>query len=389
MISFVKISAAIAILSLFFSCNNRNSSDVPTPLTKKNYQWNEFTMGADLSYVNQVEDYGGVYKDSGKVKDLFQIMKNHGTNLVRVRIWHTPKWVGSLNNGKVYYNLFDIEKTIRRAKEAGMAVNLDFHYSDTWADPGNQETPAAWKGLSLNTLTDSIYNYTLQVLNYLQSKDLVPEMVQVGNETNNGMIWPSGKVTGNNFAAFSQLLNAGIKAVRNFSATSAIKPKIILHVAQINNADYWAKGITSNGVTDYDILGLSHYTKWSGVKTMQGVTDSIRQFTSRYGKTVMVVETAYPHTGDNADSYTNIFSAADSAQGYGVSKEGQYKYLKDLTQAIIAGGGKGIMYWEPAWISSRLNDGWGIGSSWENNALFDFNGNALPSIDYMNYPYKF
>ncbi len=203
------------------------------------------------------------------------------------------------------------------------------------------------------------------------------------------MIWPLGKVTGNNFDAFSQLLNAGIKAVRKFSATSIVKPKIILHVAQMDNADYWAKGITSKGVTDYDIFGLSHYTKWSNVKTMTGVTDSIRQFISRYGKTVMIVETAYPFTGDNADKYNNIFSLADSAQGYGISKEGQFRYLKDLTQAVIAGGGKGIMYWEPAWISSRLNDGWGTGSSWENNALFDFDGNALPAIDYMNYTYKF
>jgi arabinogalactan endo-1,4-beta-galactosidase len=389
MIPLAKICFAIVALSLFFSCNDKNTSDPPVTPVKKNYQWNEFAMGADLSFVNQVEDYGGVYKDSGKVKDLFQVMKNHGANTVRVRIWHNPRWVGALNGGKMYYDLMGTEKTIQRAKAAGMAVNLDFHYSDTWADPGNQEPPAAWKDLPLNTLSDSIYNYTLQVLNYLQSKDLVPEMVQVGNETNNGMIWPSGKVTGNNFAAFSQLLNAGIRAVRNFSATSTIKPKIILHVAQMDNADYWAKGITSKGVTDFDIFGLSHYTKWSNVKTMQGVTDSIRQFISRYGKTVMVVETAYPFTGDNADNYNNIFSPADSAQGYGVSKDGQYKYLKDLTQAIIAGGGKGIMYWEPAWISSRLNDGWGTGSSWENNALFDFNGNALPAIDYMNYTYKF
>jgi arabinogalactan endo-1,4-beta-galactosidase len=389
MICLSKICASIVVSGLLFSCNSKNDPDVPTPLAKKNYPWNEFAMGADLSYVNQVEDYGGIYKDSGKVKDLFQIMRTHGANVVRVRIWHNPKWVAALNGGNKYYDLIGTEQTIQRAKAAGMAVNLDFHYSDTWADPGNQETPAAWKGLSLNTLTDSIYNYTLQVLNYLQSKDLVPEMVQVGNETNNGMIWPSGKVTDNNFDAFSQLLNAGIRAVRNFSATSIIKPKIILHVAQMDNADYWARGITSKGVTDFDIFGLSHYTKWSNVKTMQGVTDSIRQFISRYGKTVMVVETAYPFTGDNADGYNNIFSPADSAKGYGVSKEGQYSYLKDLTQAIIAGGGKGIMYWEPAWISSGLNDGWGVGSSWENNALFDFNGNALPAIDYMNYSYKF
>jgi arabinogalactan endo-1,4-beta-galactosidase len=270
-----------------------------------------------------------------------------------------------------------------------MAVNLDIHYSDRWADPDHQETPAAWKNLALPQLKDSVYQYTLRVLNYLKSKNLTPEMVQVGNENNNGILWPTGKVSGNDFKAFAQLLNSGIKAVRDFSATSSIKPKIILHVAQIQFADFWTKGITQNGVTDFDILGLSHYTKWSTVQTMQAVSDSIRQLVNRFGKTVMVVETAYPWTGENADSYNNIFSPADAAPGYAVSKEDQLRYMKDLTQAIINGGGKGIMYWEPAWISSKLNDGWGVGSSWENNAFFDFSGNALIGLDFMNLKYTF
>ena len=111
-----------------------------------------------------------------------------------------------------------------------MAVNLDIHYSDRWADPDHQEIPAAWKNLDLNQMKDSVYQYTLQVLTYLKSKNLVPEMVQVGNENNNGILWPIGKVNGNDFKAFAQLLNSGIRAVRDFSVNSAIKPKIILHV---------------------------------------------------------------------------------------------------------------------------------------------------------------
>jgi arabinogalactan endo-1,4-beta-galactosidase len=365
------------------------SDKVSAQLTQKKYKWDEFVMGADLSYVNQVEDYGGVYKDSGKQADPFEIFRNHGANVVRVRLWHTPKWVADLNNGKYYYDLAGTEQTIRRAKQAGMAVNLDIHYSDRWADPDHQEIPAAWKNLDLNQMKDSVYQYTLQVLNYLKAKNLVPEMIQVGNENNNGILWPTGKVDGNNFNAFAQLLNSGIKAVRDFSVSSDIKPRIILHVAQLQFADFWTKGIIQNGVTDFDILGLSHYTKWSTVQSMQAVTDTIRQLVNRFGKTVMVVETAYPWTGDNGDAYNNIFSPADAAPGYKLSKEDQYRYMKDLTQAIIKGGGKGIMYWEPAWISSRLNDGWGIGSSWENNAYFDFNGNLLPVADFMQFSYEF
>ncbi len=386
---FLVFSFASFIL-LAFTCKKKNEVPSPTnPDQKTFYKWDQFSMGVDLSYVNQVEDYGGKYKDSGQVRDLFRIMKDHGANTVRVRLWHTPQWVAALNNGKMYYDLAGTEKTIRRAKENGMAVNLDIHYSDRWADPAHQETPEAWKNLSLDVLKDSVYDYTLAVLNYLKTKNLVPEMVQVGNETNSGMLWPLGKVENNNWQNFASLLNSGIKAVRDFSITSSIKPKIILHVAQLQNATYWTNNLISNGVTDFDILGLSHYAKWSTVKTMNEVESMIRTFKNTYGKQVMVVETAYPWTGNNADSYGNIISAADKAEGYEVSQQEQFRYMKDLTQAIIRGGGSGVMYWEPAWISSQLNDGWGIGSSWENNAFFDFDGNALPVIDHMCQSYQF
>jgi arabinogalactan endo-1,4-beta-galactosidase len=214
-------------------------------------------------------------------------------------------------------------------------------------------------------------------------------MVQVGNETNNGMCWPTGKIVNNNFSSYAELLKIGIKAVRDFSVSSSIKPKVIIHEAQLQTASWWMQGITNAGVTDYDILGLSHYTKWSTVKTMQGVTDTIRKLVNTYGKTVMVVETGFPWTTGNADSYNNIFSVADAAPGYSISVNDQLRFLKDLTQAVMDGGGNGIQYWEPAWITSRLNDSWGIGSGWDNVTLFDFSGNVLPGADYMCYRYKF
>ena len=122
---------------------------------------------------------------------------------------------------------------------------------------------------------------------------------------------------------------------------------------------------------------------------MQGVTDTIRKLVNNYNKTVMIVETGYPWTTGNGDSYNNIFSANDAAPGYAISFDDQFRYLKDLTQAIINGGGKGVQYWEPAWITSRLNDSWGIGSGWDNVTLFDFSGNVLKGADHMCYPYKF
>jgi len=373
-------------LSVLLSCNRNNAGQ---ETEKKIYAWNEFSMGVDLSYVNQVQEYGGIYKENNTEKDPFLILKEKGANTVRVRLWHTPTWTAGLNNGKMYCDLYDAEKTIRRAKQLGMAVSLDFHYSDRWADPAHQDTPAAWSGLVLSVLKDSLYNYTLSVLNYLKSKDLVPEMVQIGNETNNGMCWPVGKAENNNFENFAELLNSGIKAVRDFSQTSAIKPKIILHEAQLQTANWWMQHLYTRNVTDFDIIGLSHYAKWSDVKTMQGVTDSLKALKTRFGKPVMIVETAYPWTGANADTYNNIFSAADTAQGYGISLDEHLRYMKDLVQAVINAGGIGVQYWEPAWITSSLNDGWGIGSAWENNAFFDFHGNVLPITGYMTFKYKF
>lgn len=377
---------------VFSSCSKaKKDTTVTTPVSDKVfYTTSQFVMGADLSYVNEVGDYGGVYKDSGKVKDPFTIFKEHGTNLVRVRLWHNPQWQKPLNGGKMYNDLYDVEKTIQRAKNAGMAVNLDIHYSDTWADPDHQAIPAAWTGLNLAVIKDSVYNYTMAVLNYLKTRNLVPEMVQVGNETNSGMLWPVGQTSGTNFTAFCTLLKSGIKAVRDFSATSTIKPQVILHVAQLQNAAFWCSNvITAGGVLDFDVIGLSHYSKWSTVNTMEAITTTISNLKNTYGKKVMIVETGYAFTTANADSYNNIIDATSQVSGYPITPQGQYSYMKDLTQAVIAGGGTGIMYWEPAWITSTMKDLWGTGSSWDNMCLFDNSGNTLPAMDYMTYPYKF
>lgn len=372
------------VIAMQLSCHKTKSQ----PAVVKQYNWQEFVMGADLSYVNEIEDAGAVYKMDGKATDPFVIFKTIGTNTIRVRLWHNPVWKKATSNGKMYSDLYDVEKTIRRAKEQGMAVSLDLHYSDTWADPGNQTTPAAWTGLSLAILKDSVYNYTLNVLNYLKSKNLVPEMIQVGNENNSGILWPAGQVLNNDYQNFADLLKSGIKAVRDFSTTSTIKPQIILHVAQIQNAEYWMDQLVSKGVTDFDIMGLSHYYKWSTVNDMNEIGKKITLFKTKYQKKIMIVETAFPWTSQNADTYNNILYTADPSIGiYPVSKEGQQQYLKELTKQLFNNGGSGIIYWEPAWITSPMRDAWGTGSAWENAAYFDFTGNLLTAESFMKQTY--
>lgn len=397
-ISTKNIRLYVGLISAFIlmsaaSCKKTQGGDTPLIPTTPNrvfYTPDKFVMGADLSYVNQVQDYGGVFKDSTKVKDPYVLCKERGTNLVRVRLWHSPTWTAPLNNGKMYSDIVDVAKTIKRAKDAGMTVNLDLHYSDTWADPNKQDLPKVWEGLPLSILKDSVYNYTLSVLNYLKIRNLTPEMIQVGNENNNGMCWQTGKIVNNNFQPFADLLKSGIKAVRDFSTTSTIKPQVIIHVAQLQNAEWWADGvINKGGVTDYDILGLSHYYQWSTVNNMADIGTIIKNLKTKYGKKIMIVETAYSWTTANADSYNNIMSDPSKTPQYPLTSEGQYSYMKDLTQTVITAGGTGIMYWEPAWITSSMKDLWGTGSSWENNALFDFSGNALQGFDFMTYAYKF
>ncbi|HAI84784.1 MAG TPA: arabinogalactan endo-1,4-beta-galactosidase [Chitinophagaceae bacterium] len=372
-----------------FSACSKNNSTANNDTANPKYSWQQFAFGVDLSYVNALEQYGVKYQANGITTDAYTALANAGANVVRVRLWHNPQWHASLHNGKIYNDLADVTNTIRRAKQLGMAVNLDIHYSDTWADPAHQTTPAAWQQANLATLQDSVYNYTLRVLQHLAAQNLTPEMVQVGNETNSGMLWPYGKVENGQFANFASLLNAGIRAVRNFSQNSGIKPKIILHVAQFQNGQYWLNGIMRAGVTDFDIVGVSHYQQWSTLSSMEDVALFVTNLKQLSGnKQVMVVETAYAWTNGFADNYPNIITT-QPWNGYGVSKTEQQRYLTTLTQQVIRGGGSGVMYWEPAWITSGMRDLWNTGSPWENATLFDFDGKLLPSAAFMTERYRF
>jgi arabinogalactan endo-1,4-beta-galactosidase len=372
--------ALIIVSFLLLSCNQNdpidnpddNGGEVADTTTLK------FYFGADLSSVNMVETYGAVYKDSGKVRDPFILFRNHGCNLVRVRLFNNPDAKGGYSQyyKPGYCGLKDVSRTIKRAKDAGMKVCLDFHYSDTWADPANQKIPLAWQGLPLLILKDSLYNYTLAVLNSLKNQNLTPEMVQIGNEINPGILLPVGEST----IALATLLNSGIKAVRDFSKSSAIKPKIVIHYADNENAVNRFTNLKNAGVIDYDIMGISYYDQWAKIK-FGALTSVIRQLKSQFTHDVMVVETAYQWTNSSRDGV--VYTKQIQLNGFPVSSDGQYQYLKALTQAVIDGGGNGIIYWEPAWIKSSLS--WGQ----EIQSMFDFDGNVLPAINYMNYNYNF
>jgi arabinogalactan endo-1,4-beta-galactosidase len=377
-----KIPALLPFIAIAFALTTAQSCRKADVLGKT-----KFVMGADLSYVNQILDHGGVYRENGAVKDPYLLFRDHGANLVRLRIWHNPVWTAEVYGtpgGKIYNGFDDVRNAIRRSKEAGLAVNLDFHYSDTWADPANQKVPTAWKYLDYNTLCDSVYRYTYSVLKSLDESGLMPEMVQIGNEINPGFLLPVGSHTAFGWKQLGGLLNSGIRAVREVSAASDTKTQIILHIAQPENVREFFGNLTRWGeVTDFDVVGFSYYSKWSDIPIGK-ISWYVSEFKKAYGKEVMIVETAYPWTDADADTYNNIFSPADSIPGYPLTPEGQLRFLTDLTQAVRDGGGMGIMVWEPAWITSAVKDPWGTGSSWDNCTFFDFDGNLHTGIDFMS-----
>ena len=383
--------AFILILALV-SCKKPGNGNTNPAETRKYYKPSEFVMGADLSYVNNILDHGGVYKDSGNVTDPYQIFQKYGANVIRFRLFYNPAWTKTVYgaSGTQMYNDFaDVKKSIIKTKAAGMQVCLDFHYSDTWADPSKQHKPAAWDTLTrVNVLSDSVYNYTFRILNNLGYSGLMPEYVQIGNEINPGFLLPQGNRWNGNEANMILLLNSGIKAVRDAGASNSIKPKIIIHIAQPENVIAWFNSLAIKGLIDYDIIGISYYYIWSTVN-LTDVHTYISQVKTTYNKDVMIMETAYPWTTLNADSYANTISISKLASGYQATTDGQYHYLLALTQEIINGGGKGIFYWEPAWITSNLKDLWGTGSSWDCNTFFDFQGEVLQGINFMTYHYKF
>jgi arabinogalactan endo-1,4-beta-galactosidase len=360
---------------------------------KNDKVWNttdQFVMGADLSYVNQILDHNGVYRDSGIIAEPYKIFKDYGANVIRFRLFHTPAWTKELygeSGTQMYNDYYDVKLGIEHAKSQGMKVLLDFHYSDTWADPGKQYIPAAWESISLEVLLDSVYEYTYSVLDKLNKAGLMPEYVQIGNEINPGLLLPLGDRWSKTDDMVS-LLNAGIEAVKNVTHYEGIQPEIMIHIAQPENALTWFEGLQSKGLIDFDIIGFSYYSKWSEVN-IENISNYISVMKKDFGKDVMILETAYPWTTEFADGYPNIFGPNDSESDYPATQEGQYRYLVKLTQEIIDGGGKGIFYWEPAWITSHVKTQWGQGSAWENNALFDFNGNPVSGMNFMTYPYDF
>jgi arabinogalactan endo-1,4-beta-galactosidase len=353
-----------------------------------------FYFGTDLSYIREMEDCGAGFKENGVLKDPFEIMRDHGCNLVRLRLWHTPSWYDQLNLGNRYSDFNDVVFAIFRAKSFGMQVLLDFQLSDTWADPTHQVVPAAWAGVvdNLPVLQDSLYQYIYRTLNDLALGLVLPDIVQIGNETNKGILL-SQAVNDQGWSVDwtrnAALFNSAIAAVRQVESETGSPIKIALHIADPSELNWWMGQFWTNGVQDFDIIGMSYYHQYHQ-DLIPDVGDVISNMKNTYpGKAVMILETAYPWTSAFDDSAANLLHTV--YPGYPFSPANQEKWMEDLTQVVIDHGGSGVVYWEPGWVSTDCFTQYGKGSNWENCTFFDFNDNLINDggVAWMSANYDF
>lgn len=381
-----------------------------------------FIRGADVSSYLAEKESGVVYKDfDGKELDdkgFFDLLAQSGINCIRLRLWNDPKNEHGDTYGAGHCDLETVSKIGKLATDSGLSIMIDFHYSDFWADPQKYKAPKAWENLSFDDKKQALFDYTKESVKTLFDEGVNLTMVQIGNEINNGM---SGETE---VSKINELLAQGSSAVREASEEAGRDVKIAIHYTNTleDETTDLINGLKTDNI-DYDMLGLSFYTFWHG--TPQELSERIKELKELTGKEIYIAETSYGYTFNDGDGSGNNFSAdATLTLDYDVSVQGQANAVRDVIEAANNGGAFGVFYWEPAWIPVEVYDpeapdsdevlernkaawdahgsGWGSsgaigydpdvtqanGSGWDNQALFDNNGNPLESLNVFKYVFS-
>ena len=329
------VSLTLFLSLIFSSCTKAQNPETPLtpPVVPATFV---FSKGADVGWLPQMEATGYQFYDAdGSKKECLQLLKDRGINTIRLRVWVNP----SNDKASGHCSKAETVAMALRAKNLGMRIMIDFHYSDSWADPGKQTKPAAWENHTFAELLNDVYNHTTDVLNALKTAGVTPEWVQIGNEIPGGMLWPEGNSS--NFGQLAQLLNKGYEATKAVDTTI----KVIIHIDEGNNNSkfrWFFDNAKANNVK-YDVIGMSYYPYWiksDYTATIADLGNNLNDMVSRYGKEVMVVEVG----GD----YTLV------------------QNTKDMLVAVIAAvkavpnnKGLGVVYWEPegekSWSGYQLN----------------------------------
>lgn len=368
-----------------------------------------FIKGMDISSILALENSGvEFYNTDGEVQDIFKTVHEAGVNYIRVRVWNNP--YDSEGNGYGGGNN-DLKNAIeigKRATANGMKLLVDFHYSDFWADPAKQQAPKAWVNLNFEDKKTALYTYTKESLQAMLDNGIDIGMVQVGNETNGGLAGEK------DWTKISALFSEGSKAVREVDSNILVALHFTNPESSGRYASY-AETLKNNNV-DYDVFASSYYPFWHG--SLSNLTSVLKNVANTYNKKVMVAETSYAYTAADGDGHGNTApKSSGQTLDYPITVQGQAHAVRDVIEAVanVGEAGIGVFYWEPAWIPvgpqqnleqnkllwETYGSGWASsyaaeydphdagawygGSAVDNQALFDFNGHPLSSLNVFNY----
>jgi arabinogalactan endo-1,4-beta-galactosidase len=335
--------------------------------------------GADVSFTLQNEAANNVLSEGEGVQPIETILAAHGANYVRLRVWVDPAEGGH-----------DLDATLQlaaRAKAAGLRIVLDLHYSDDWADRTTQTTPSAWERQNPRELAVTVENYTRSVLDSLAAQGTPADIVQLGNEVIFGMLWPVGQiygVRGEYWDGFTDLLQAAVRGARASESSDSLE--IMLDIDTGGDADqstYFFDHIEAAGI-DYDLIGLTYYPFWQG--SLADLEQNLHTLATRYDKNILIAETAYPWTLEDADDEPNVVSSlAELPDGalYPPTPSGQrqfYQALREVLAEVPGSHGAGFLVWEPGWLAG-VNASADLGNAYDNLTLFDAEGVGLPALD--------
>ena len=349
-----KILFLIFCSQIFGGCKDKENIPALLPV-------DDFVIkGADLSYLPEIRTSGLLfYNQQKQTEDMLLTLKNAGVNTIRLRLWKNPTTPNS--------NFETVKKLVQEIKSLGLKTLLTVHYSDTWADPSQQTKPQQWQGISFNQLKDSVYAYTQKI-----TTEINPDYIQIGNEINHGLLWPDGEIT--RLEQMKSLLQSGISAVRANNKNI----KIIIHHAGLQHAPWFYQQVAN---LDFDWIGISYYPMWHG-KSLDSLQQTLTTLSTTHQKPVFIAETSYPFTLEWND-WTNNIIGLDSQliAAYPPTPIGQKDYLlriqhllKNVPNAI------GFCYWGAEWVSYKGNQATN-GSTYENQAFWDFKREALPVLD--------
>lgn len=360
----------------------------------------EYIKGFDVSSLPEVERCGGKFYEADVQRDALEILRDHGGNYLRLRLWNEPYSPEGKPYGAGTCDLACLLGLATRAKHLGMNWMLNLHYSDFWADPGKQYPPKAWQGKDENQLAEAVYNYTTDVLCACRANGTLPGMVQVGNELTGGLLWPVGKVP--NWDALAHLVGTGVQAVRNFDPGI----KVMVHLDNGGNHDLYVNWFDNYFACggDCDVIGMSYYPFWHG--TMEELEANMNDIAPRYSKDLVLAETSMGFTMESYARREKLKKAERKGPAttpalvkkvpFPMTAEGQCQFTERLLKIIenVPGGhGRGFFWWEPAWLPVpgsgwAAQPGWEYakekgpaGNEWANQALFDYSGHALPALD--------